>query len=73
MDFSLKRVLSGMPVVKTIALVVGPEGGFSPEEVREAVAAGCRPAGLGSRILRVETAALAVLSMVVYHFEKESA
>lgn len=71
-DFSLKGVLSGMPGVKEIALVVGPEGGFSPDEVREAMAAGCRCAGLGTRILRVETAALAVLSMVMYHFEKES-
>lgn len=71
-DFSLKRVLSGLHGVKDIALVVGPEGGFSPDEVREAVAAGCRSAGLGRRILRVETAALAVLSMVMYHFEKES-
>jgi 16S rRNA (uracil1498-N3)-methyltransferase len=70
--FSLKPALSGMRDAKSIALVVGPEGGFSPDEVREAVASGCRPAGLGPRILRVETAALAVLSMVIYHFEKES-
>jgi 16S rRNA (uracil1498-N3)-methyltransferase len=70
--FSLKRVLAGMGEVRTVALIVGPEGGFSPDEVREAVSAGCRCAGLGSRILRVETAALAVLSMVMYHFEKES-
>ncbi len=70
--FSLKRVLAGMRGVKSVALVVGPEGGFSSDEVREAVAAGCRCAGLGSRILRVETAALAVLSMVMYHFEEES-
>ncbi|MGE5246795.1 MAG: RsmE family RNA methyltransferase [Verrucomicrobiota bacterium] len=70
-EFSLKRVLGAMPVVASIALVVGPEGGFSPAEVREAVAGGCRCAGLGRRILRVETAALAVLSMVMYHFERE--
>jgi 16S rRNA (uracil1498-N3)-methyltransferase len=71
--FTLKRVLSGMGKVRTVALVIGPEGGFSPDEVREALSAGCRSAGLGSRILRVETAALAVLAMVMYHFEKESA
>jgi len=70
--FSLKRVLAGMPEGKTVALIVGPEGGFSQEEVREAIAAGCRCAGLGSRILRVETAALAVLAMVIYHFAGES-
>jgi 16S rRNA (uracil1498-N3)-methyltransferase len=71
--FSLKRVLSGMAAVRSVALIVGPEGGFSPDEVREAVAAGCACAGLGSRILRVETAALAVLAMVMYHFGKEDA
>jgi 16S rRNA (uracil1498-N3)-methyltransferase len=71
-EISLKKVLSGMDGVRSIALVVGPEGGFSADEVKEALAAGCRCAGLGSRILRVETAALAVLSMVMYHFEKES-
>jgi 16S rRNA (uracil1498-N3)-methyltransferase len=70
-DFSLKNVLSGMHGVKNIALLVGPEGGFSPDEVKDAVAAGCLRAGLGSRILRVETAALAVLSMAMYHFEQE--
>jgi 16S rRNA (uracil1498-N3)-methyltransferase len=70
--FSLKRVLAGMPVPRTVALIVGPEGGFSPDEVREAVAAGCACAGLGSRILRVETAALAVLAMVMYHFGEEA-
>jgi 16S rRNA (uracil1498-N3)-methyltransferase len=71
-SFSLKRVLAGMPAARSVALIVGPEGGFSPDEVREAVAAGCLRAGLGSRILRVETAALAVLAMVMYHFGKEA-
>jgi 16S rRNA (uracil1498-N3)-methyltransferase len=72
-NFSLKRILSGMTAIRNVALIVGPEGGFSPDEVREAVAAGCACAGLGSRILRVETAALAVLAMVMYHFGKEDA
>jgi 16S rRNA (uracil1498-N3)-methyltransferase len=39
---------------------VGPEGGFTAEEVAEARAAGWRLVGLGPRILRVETAALAL-------------
>ena len=71
-NFSLKRVLAGIPAVRTLALIVGPEGGFSPDEVREAVASGAFCAGLGSRILRVETAALAVLAMVMYHFGRET-
>jgi 16S rRNA (uracil1498-N3)-methyltransferase len=41
------------------AVAVGPEGGFTAEEVSEAVTAGWRPASLGPRVLRVETAAVA--------------
>ena len=46
-----------------LSLVVGPEGGFSSEEIQLAGQAGWRSVGLGRRILRVETAALAVLSL----------
>ncbi len=69
--FGLKRVLAGMRGAKSVALLVGPEGGFSEDEVREAERAGFRRAGLGQRILRVETAAVAALAMTMYHFEDE--
>ena len=69
-QFGLKKVLSGLKDVSSVALLVGPEGGFSEDEVREAERAGFRRAGLGPRILRVETAAVAALSMTLYHFEK---
>ncbi|MFZ3232644.1 MAG: RsmE family RNA methyltransferase, partial [Patescibacteria group bacterium] len=39
-----------------VALFVGPEGGFSPEEVRKAMAEGAVPVKAGERILRTETA-----------------
>ena len=42
-------------------VVVGPEGGFVPEEVTRWVQAGCEPVSLGPRPLRVETAAVALL------------
>ncbi|HSL91548.1 MAG TPA: RsmE family RNA methyltransferase [Candidatus Limnocylindrales bacterium] len=67
--FGLKKVLSGFPKISSVALLVGPEGGFSEDEVREAERAGFRRAGLGQRILRVETAAVAALGMTLYHFE----
>jgi 16S rRNA (uracil1498-N3)-methyltransferase len=41
-----------------VALAVGPEGGFSPEEVTEFVAAGFKPLVIGNTVLRTETAAL---------------
>jgi 16S rRNA (uracil1498-N3)-methyltransferase len=37
---------------------VGPEGGWSPEELAALERAGCRPFRLGARVLRIETAAV---------------
>jgi 16S rRNA (uracil1498-N3)-methyltransferase len=48
----------------SIVLAVGPEGGWSDEEVAQALAAGFLPVTLGKRILRAETAALASLSVI---------
>lgn len=70
--FGLKAVLSGMGSPRSVSLLVGPEGGFSEDEVREAEAKGFVRAGLGQRILRVDTAALAALCMVAYHFETDA-
>lgn len=46
-------------------LIIGPEGGFSPAEVEAARDAGVRPAGLGPRILRSESVALAAAAVVL--------
>ena len=45
-------------------VAVGPEGGFTEEEAESAVAAGWENVSLGSRILRIETAALALVSAI---------
>ena len=66
---SLKAVLSEKKDMKRIAVVIGSEGGFSLAEAEAAAAAGCHLVGLGKRILRCETAPLAVLSMISYEFE----
>ncbi|HET6573132.1 MAG TPA: RsmE family RNA methyltransferase, partial [Fimbriiglobus sp.] len=47
-----------------VAVAVGPEGGLTADEVAEAVAAGWRPATLGPRVLRVETAAVAAAALM---------
>jgi len=49
-----------------VLVVIGPEGGFSETEVELAEAAGALPISLGARILRTETAALAVLAALLY-------
>lgn len=53
------------PAAKSVALITGPEGGFSPKEATAAEAAGCLPVGLGPRILRCETAPPAALALVM--------
>jgi len=47
-------------------VVVGPEGGFAAEEVAAAQAAGFAVASLGTRVLRVETASLVILTILQY-------
>lgn len=47
------------------ALLVGPEGGWAPEEREQVLAEGWRPAGLGPRILRIESAALVGAAMLL--------
>jgi 16S rRNA (uracil1498-N3)-methyltransferase len=52
----------------SVCLLVGPEGGFTEDEVARAQDAGVRVAGLGPRILRSETAAIAASALVLAHF-----
>jgi 16S rRNA (uracil1498-N3)-methyltransferase len=50
-------------------LVIGPEGGFSVEEIEQARRAGFLSVSLGKRVLRVETASLAVLAILQYEMD----
>ncbi len=52
----------GLPAALTI--IVGPEGGFEPEELSAMSAYGCQPVSLGALVLRSDTAALAALAML---------
>ncbi|MCX5838670.1 MAG: 16S rRNA (uracil(1498)-N(3))-methyltransferase [Deltaproteobacteria bacterium] len=52
--------------LKEFVLVIGPEGGFSAEEIELARQAGFLSVSLGKRVLRVETASLAVLAILQY-------
>ena len=65
-----REILSGIPAGASIGVFIGPEGGFEEEEVREAMEGGARPITLGRRILRTETAGMAVLAMLGYLLEE---
>ena len=54
--------------VKKILLMLGPEGGFTQQEVEMAKHSGFIVAGLGPRILRAETATLAAVTLIQYLF-----
>ena len=56
---------------KKIAIIVGPEGGFAEGEVQYAKNQGFIPIGLGSRILRAETASLYGLSVIANRLESK--
>jgi len=49
---------------QSVALLIGPEGGFSAEEVMQARDAGFLPVSLGPRVLRTETAAIVATALV---------
>jgi 16S rRNA (uracil1498-N3)-methyltransferase len=46
--------------------VIGPEGGFAPDEIALAVEHGISPVSLGPRILRAETAAIVAAALLIY-------
>ena len=52
-----------------IAIVVGPEGGFSDDEVKYLVSQGFKNISLGKRILRSETASMYALSVIANYLE----
>ncbi|MBI4847109.1 MAG: 16S rRNA (uracil(1498)-N(3))-methyltransferase [Nitrospirae bacterium] len=63
---NLKKILTGFKDTKNITLLIGPEGGFTREEVSSAVEKGFIEASLGRRILRTETAPLTAISIIQY-------
>lgn len=58
--------LSPLTAYNQIHLLLGPEGGFSRDEVESAIRAGYQSVTLGPRILRAETATMAAISIVRY-------
>lgn len=65
-DKTLKDVLQNSGENRSIAVIIGSEGGFTENEAAELKKIGVLPITLGKRILRAETASIAVVSAVMY-------
>ena len=68
-EITLKSFLKRNQKIKSLLVMIGPEGGFSRKETERAKEKGFITVSIGNRILRTETASLAVLSMIDYEFE----
>jgi len=66
-----RKVFSEIMPGESVALFIGPEGGFSNKEAQLAEAAGVKTVTLGRRILRTETAAIFVLSVLGFLTEAD--
>ena len=64
---ALSEIKSGM----NVGIIIGPEGGFEPKEIEDALNIGGRVISLGSRILRTETAAITTIAMCMLYSEME--
>ena len=72
-DAALIAVSSGAPILdllpqmrdaQSVLALIGPEGGWTDEEIARAIAAGALPVSLGPNILRIETAAIALAAAI---------
>ncbi len=65
----IDRILRELPEYNCLSVFIGPEGGFTEEEISMAKSNGILVASLGSRILSVETAAIVACSILIYEIE----
>jgi 16S rRNA (uracil1498-N3)-methyltransferase len=64
----LKEILMGLKEKRKIFFVIGPEGGFTQEEIEKSQRKEFIPVNLGRRILRSETSSLCLLSILQYEY-----
>ena len=64
-----KEILAAIEPGQSIGIFIGPEGGFEEKEVEAAIEGGAKAITLGRRILRTETAGLAILSVLMFQLE----
>ena len=62
----LREIFAPLKKINSVMILIGPEGGFSTDEVSQAIAAGYEPVTMGNRVLRSETAAITAVSILQY-------
>ena len=65
-----RQVVSQIKMGMTVGIFIGPEGGFAEEEVEQAINIGAYDITLGKRILRTETAGMALMSVLMFETEE---
>ena len=65
-----KQMIEAVKAGQSVAVFIGPEGGFEENEILMAKEAGIEPVTLGRRILRTETAGFTVISWLMYQLEQ---
>lgn len=69
-SYTIKSCLRNLPFKpEKVAVIIGPEGGFSDEEAAVLIGIGAKSVTLGKTILRTETAGLAAIAMTMYELE----
>ncbi len=65
-----RSIIGGLVPDCSVAVFIGPEGGFSEDEIQAAMDCGMNPITLGRRILRTETAGMTVMAWIMYQLEQ---
>lgn len=65
-----RKIVDEACTKNSIGIFIGPEGGFEKEEVESAFSKGIQPITLGKRILRTETAGMALVSILMFKIQK---
>ena len=65
-----RKILSDIPSGSSVAVFIGPEGGIAAGELEQDKETGAQTISLGNRILRTETAAMMLMSVMIYLFEE---
>lgn len=65
-----RQIIATIKPGMTVGVFIGPEGGFASEEVESAIEIGAKDITLGKRILRTETAGMALMSVLMFAMEE---